>query len=74
MTHSDSTKPLWIFDLNSNRNDSFIGSTPSFTTMIDTTHKALIDLNDSGQLLSFTPYHSNTILVKHFPCSTIACA
>jgi hypothetical protein len=47
MAHPYSTKPHWLFDLNSNHNNGLIGSTPSFSAMIDTTHKALIDLNNS---------------------------
>ena len=47
MARPNSTKPIWLFDLNSNHNGGFISSTPSLSAMIDTTHKALIDLNNT---------------------------
>jgi hypothetical protein len=47
MAHPNSAKPQWLFDLNSNHNDGFIGSTPSLSTVINATHKAFIDLNNT---------------------------
>lgn len=72
MTHPYPAESFRLLNLNSYYNDRFARTTPSFTTLFDSTNKGLINLYRSRQLTSLTTNHRYPISLEHRPCRTIA--
>jgi len=72
MTHPSPAKSFRLLNFNSYYNDRFARTTPSLTTLLDSTNKGLINLYRSRQLASLTTNHRYTISLEHRPCRTIA--
>ena len=49
VAHTDSSKALWLLYLSSYHYDGFAGTSPSFSSLLDSTHKGLVDLDRSRQ-------------------------
>jgi len=54
MTHSNSSKSLRLFDLDSYHYDWLAGSTPALSSSLDSTHQGLVNLNLNRSRQSLT--------------------
>lgn len=72
VAHPNSSKPFRLLDLNSYHNDRLARTSPSLTTVHNSTNKSFVDFNCPRQLASFTTNHRHTVPLKHRPCRPIA--
>ena len=72
VAHPDSSKPFRFLDLNSYHNDRLARTSPSLTTLLDSTNKGFVDFNRPRQLAPFTTNHRHAVPLKHRPCRSIA--
>jgi hypothetical protein len=61
MAHPHSPEAFGLFDLHSDHNNAFAGTTTAFSTLFDTTNQSLVNLHitrhDQRQL--FLPFNDN---------------